>query len=122
MISCLFVALGGAAGASLRYLTGLLPVREPFLFPVKTFAVNIAGCVAIGVIAALATRSGSLSPKTTLFLKTGVCGGFTTFSTFALETGTLLKSGHSVVAVVYVILSVVAGVLAVLGTQALLSE
>ena len=52
----------------------------------------------------------SLSPKTVLFIKTGLCGGFTTFSTFALEIETLIKTGHIGLALVYVALSVVAGV------------
>ena len=52
----------------------------------------------------------SLSPRTVLFIKTGLCGGFTTFSTFALETETILKTGHIGLAVLYVALSVVVGV------------
>ena len=110
MLNCLVVALGGGIGACLRYLIGLLPLKEPFTFPVKTLFINILGCFVIGLIAAIAAKTTSLSPRTVLFIKTGLCGGFTTFSTFALETETLLKTGHIGLAVLYVALSVVVGV------------
>ena len=110
MLNCLVVALGGGIGACLRYLIGLIPLKEPFLFPVKTLLINLLGCFAIGLIAALAVKNSPLSPKTVLFIKTGLCGGFTTFSTFALETETLIKTGHVGLALLYIILSLLAGV------------
>ena len=110
MLNCLIVALGGGIGACLRYLFGLIPFKEPYAFPVKTLVINLIGCFVIGLIAALAVKNTSLSPKTVLFIKTGLCGGFTTFSTFALETETLIKTGHIGIAVLYVALSVVVGV------------
>ncbi len=102
MLNCLVVALGGGIGACLRYLTGLIPLKEPFTFPVKTLVINLLGCFVIGLIAALAVKNNSLSPKTVLFIKTGLCGGFTTFSTFALETSNLLSNGHYLIAFLYV--------------------
>lgn len=110
MLNCLVVALGGGIGACLRYLIGLIPLKEPFTFPVKTLFINLLGCFVIGLIAAIAAKTTSFSPRTVLFIKTGLCGGFTTFSTFALETGTLLKTGHIGLAILYVALSVVVGV------------
>lgn len=110
MLNCLVVALGGGIGACLRYLIGLIPLKEPFVFPIKTLVINLLGCFVIGLVASLALKNSSLSPKLVLFVKTGLCGGFTTFSTFALETETLIKTGQSGVAVLYVALSVVAGV------------
>ena len=110
MLNCFIVALGGGLGACLRYLIGLIPIKEPFTFPVKTLVINLIGCFVIGLIAALTVRNTSLSPKTVLFIKTGLCGGFTTFSTFALETETLIKTGHIGLAVLYVVLSVILGV------------
>ena len=110
MLNCLVVALGGGIGACLRYLIGLIPLKEPFVFPVKTLVINLLGCFVIGLVASLAVKNSSLSPKLVLFIKTGFCGGFTTFSTFALETETLIKTGQSGLAVLYVALSVVAGV------------
>ena len=110
MLNCFIVALGGGLGACLRYLIGLIPIKEPFTFPVKTLVINLIGCFVIGLIAALTVRNTSLSPKTVLFIKTVLCGGFTTFSTFALETETLIKTGHIGLAVLYVVLSVILGV------------
>ena len=110
MLNCLIVALGGGIGACLRYLIGIIPLKEPYAFPVKTLVINLAGCFVIGLIAALAVKNTSLSPKTMLFIKTGLCGGFTTFSTFALETETLIKTGHIGIAFLYVTLSVIVGV------------
>ena len=110
MLNCLIVALGGGIGACLRYLIGIIPLKEPYAFLVKTLVINLAGCFVIGLIAALAVKNTSLSPKTMLFIKTGLCGGFTTFSTFALETETLIKTGHIGIAFLYVTLSVIVGV------------
>ena len=110
MLNCLIVALGGGLGACARYLIGLIQLKEPFSFPVKTLAINLIGCFVIGLIAALAVKNTSLSPKTVLFIKTGLCGGFTTFSTFALETETLIKTGHIGLAILYIALSVILGV------------
>ena len=110
MLNCLAVALGGALGSVLRYLIGLIPVNERFLFPIKTFAINVLGCFIIGLVTALALKSNSLNPKLVLFLKVGICGGFTTFSTFALESSNLLKNGHSGIAALYMFLSIAVGI------------
>lgn len=106
----LLVGTGGFAGAVLRYLIGLVPVKETMLFPVKTFLINIAGCILIGCITALVLNKFQIAPGLVLFLKTGVCGGFTTFSTFSLETSDLIKNGHVEIAVLYTVLSVVTGI------------
>ena len=110
MLNCLVVALGGGIGACLRYLLGLIRLTGPFIFPLKTLVLHLLGCFVIGLVASLALKNSSLSSKLVLFVKTGLCGGFTTFSTFALETETLIKTGQSEQAVLYVALSVVAGV------------
>ena len=73
----------------------------------------------IGLIAALAAKNSSMDPHLILFLKVGICGGFTTFSTFAFETTDLLQSGNTGTALLYAILSVVLGVLAVFAAQIL---
>ena len=118
-MECLVVGLGGFLGTVLRYLVGQVPVKENFAFPVKTFCINIAGAFLIGVVTALASRNSALDPRWVLFLKVGICGGFTTFSSFALETSDLLKGGAFGLALVYVCGSVLLGVLAVLLAQAL---
>lgn len=110
MLNILAVGLGGFIGAVLRYLIGLIPVQETTAFPIKTFLINIIGCIAIGVITIAASKNHSLNPHLVLFLKVGVCGGFTTFSTFALETATLIKNGNSGIALLYMLGSVLVGV------------
>lgn len=119
MLNCLIVAAGGALGAVSRYLITLLPLNPENGFPVKTFLINIAGCFLIGIVAALAAKN-SLDSKWILFLKVGVCGGFTTFSSFALETEGLIARGGIAVAAAYVILSIVLGVLAVMLAEKIL--
>lgn len=121
MINCLLVGAGGAAGAILRYLIGLLSFPSKNGFPLKTFLINVIGCFAIGIIAALAEKN-SLSPKLVLFLKVGVCGGFTTFSSFALETQTLIQKGSSLIASLYVALSVLFGILAVFAAEKIIAK
>lgn len=100
MINCLFVGAGGFIGAVLRYLLGLLPVSERTQFPVVTMGINILGAFAIGCISAAAARFGWDS-RAVLLLKTGVCGGFTTFSTFSLESVQLLSGGRTEMAAAY---------------------
>lgn len=104
------VALGGAIGASLRYLSGVAVLRliGPTAFPVAIMSVNIIGSFLMGVFAAAAAHRGltSFSP----FVMTGVLGGFTTFSAFSLETMTLIERGQMGSAMLYVVLSVVLSV------------
>ena len=76
-----------------------------------------AGCIAIAFVAILASKGSIPNPKLVLFLKTGICGGFTTFSTFALESATLMKSGHPKVAFLYMLLSILVGVGAIFITD-----
>ncbi len=100
----LFVGLGGAFGAMLRYTISLLPYRGNF--PLLTLLTNLVGALAIGFIAGIAAKKNT-SKNLLLFLKTGVCGGFTTFSTFSLEAYTLLKTGSILPTILYVALSMV---------------
>ncbi len=92
MLSVLCVGAGGFAGAVLRYGASLAVPESAF--PVATFAVNVLGSFVMGlVVGAVDARPGMLSPNMVLFLKTGLCGGFTTFSTFSLETLGLFEEG-----------------------------
>ncbi|MGI6007073.1 MAG: fluoride efflux transporter CrcB [Ruminococcus sp.] len=120
MMNCLIVGLGGFIGSVCRYLIGLIPINERYVFPVKTFAINIIGCFIIGIIAAASLKNTALNPKLVLLLKVGVCGGFTTFSSFALETGDLMKNVDLLTALAYVVLSAFLGVLAVFAGQAVI--
>ena len=116
MIKCLIVGAGGAIGAIGRYLIGLLPMNPENGFPLKTFLINVIGCFIIGIIAALADKN-AVNPNLVLLIKVGICGGFTTFSSFALETEGLIAKGSTGVALMYVILSLVCGVLAVFAAE-----
>lgn len=120
MLNCLLVGLGGFIGAVFRYLVSLIPIKNPESFPINTFIINIVGALAIGCIAFAASKNENIDPKLLLFLKVGICGGFTTFSTFSLETTELIKGGSVVTAVIYVIASIVVGVLAVMLPQLVL--
>lgn len=99
-----FVGLGGAAGAMLRYAISLLPYRGTF--PLLTLITNLLGALAIGFIAGTAAKR-QLPDSLIMFFKTGVCGGFTTFSTFSLEAWQLLDKGHACLSVLYILFSVI---------------
>lgn len=122
IVKCLMVGIGGFAGSVCRYLISLIPITEKHAFPVKTFITNVLGAFVIGLIVALALKRPEMNPKTTLLLKTGFCGGFTTFSTFALESSDLIGKGQWGVATAYMILSVVVCVLAVLAAEAIVGK
>lgn len=111
----LIVALGGGFGSALRYKLGgfALHHTQSWDFPVSTFSVNLIGCFAIGVLAALVEHHDLFSPSIRLLLFTGLLGGFTTFSAFGYETVFLLRRGLLSTATAYVSLSVVGGLIAV---------
>lgn len=117
MLECILVGIGGFIGTVLRYLIGLVPIKTDSGFPIKTLIINVVGAFVISLITALAAKNKSMNPQIVLMLKVGVCGGFTTFSTFAYETSDLIQKGNIGVAVCYVLASVVLGVLAVFGAQ-----
>lgn len=110
MIQCLFVGIGGFIGAVCRYLMGLLPLGADMAFPVKTFAVNLIGAFLIGLITAYAVKNNVNDSNWVLMLRVGVCGGFTTFSTFAFEMTDLVRNGQPGVAICYGVGSMVLGV------------
>lgn len=108
----LLVGLGGAAGSILRFLCQKW-VSDWYQhnFPLATFIVNILGCFLIGVLFALGEKGNILSPSTRLMLITGFCGGFTTFSTFAFENVSLLRTGDHFYFLLYAAGSVISGIL-----------
>lgn len=108
MRSYILVALGGAIGASVRWGVGESIGRSPGEFPYATLLVNVAGCVLIG----LAARTMVRGSQRWTFAVTGLLGGLTTYSTFTAETRDLLDTGHAGLALVYVGLSIVAGLAA----------
>lgn len=112
--SFLIIACGGALGSIARYGVAALAQRIPVQLPIGTFAANLVGCFLIGLFTQLASGMSAVSPGMRLFLTAGFCGGFTTFSTFALEIITLADTGHPLQALVYAVSSVVLGLLALL--------
>ena len=98
------VAFGGALGAVARYAISLIPVKTQF--PILTLVTNILGAILIGFVVGLTDKKAEVSPNTVLFWKTGVCGGFTTFSTFSLEAYKLFENKAYAMGGVYVALSV----------------
>ena len=119
MIECLFVGVGGFIGSVCRYLIGLIPLKVENGFPVKTFVINIAGAFLISLLTAFASKQKTINPQILLMLKVGICGGFTTFSTFAFETADLMQKGSVAVAIAYMVFSLLLGVLAVFAAQTL---
>ncbi len=106
----LWVGLGGALGAILRYGISLIPLKSHF--PILTLITNILGAFMIGIVVGIFSKD-RISPSMNLFLKTGVCGGFTTFSTFSLETLTLLEDGFYLLAILYALISVIGCIIGV---------
>jgi CrcB protein len=101
----LLIALGGAVGSVARYLMGTAVQSALHLkFPVGTFAVNIVGCLVIGVLAKFFLHSQTELPLRAA-LMIGFCGGFTTFSSFSLDTLGLMQGGEWGKAAAYVLLS-----------------
>ncbi len=118
MIGALCVGAGGFVGAMGRYGLGLVPLGADF--PLMTLLINLVGSVVIGIIAATCELvPGALSREAVLFLKVGLCGGFTTFSTFSLETLELLESGQDLAGGAYAVASVVCCVVGVLAGKTL---
>ena len=105
----LLVAIGGAIGSVCRYLLSGINVAS---WPWGTFAVNILGSLFFGLLVGLVSK-GIVSPEIKLLLVTGFCGGFTTFSTFANESFSMMKAGDALQMALYLAASVVIGILAV---------
>lgn len=107
----LWVGLGGSIGAMLRFLISSVWKTENF--PFSTLLINIAGSFFIGMIFAASLKDGVISEQFKLFLATGICGGFTTFSAFSLENMQLIRSGNFLIAGLYIALSILVGIAAV---------
>jgi CrcB protein len=113
MLIWLYIAVGSAAGGVSRYVIGsAVQQRFGVSFPVGTLLVNITGSLLLGFIMRLALGGTQISPETRIFLTTGFCGGYTTFSTFSYDTAVMFESGQYRRAMLYVTLSVVLSVIA----------
>ncbi|MCG2430843.1 fluoride efflux transporter CrcB [Aequorivita xiaoshiensis] len=105
MKQLVLVFIGGGLGSTMRYGLSKLLNNTATGIPYGTFAANILGSLLIGIILGLALKNQTLSQNTVLFLATGFCGGFTTFSTFAYENHLFLKSGDFMLFALYTIAS-----------------
>lgn len=113
--SLLYVAVGGAMGSVARYLLSKFVSSSVLsVFPFATFVINLLGCFLIGIFCGLAERNVAIQGDMKLLWITGVCGGFTTFSTFSNESLSLLQSGHILYGALYIAGSVFLGILMVL--------
>ena len=114
----LLIGVGGFVGSILRYGLGTTVERwtgGPSPFPAGTVAVNLLGCVVIGLLAGIVEARGGISAELRALLFVGLLGGFTTFSAFGLETVELLRAGRGGVAVVNVLVQLVFGFVGVWG-------
>lgn len=111
MKSIIYVFIGGGTGSALRYLMQMIINRNIITaFPLGTFVVNIIGCMLIGMFYTLSDRF-SLSQDVRLLLTVGLCGGFTTFSTFSTESLNLLKGELYGMFLLYTLSSVAVGII-----------
>jgi CrcB protein len=110
-----YVALGSAIGGVARYLVGgWVQQRSGTTFPVQTLLINVTGSFLLGLIQRYALETTVLSPEVRTMLTIGVCGGYTTFSTFSYETLRLVEDGDWRRAGMYTLLSVVLSISAAL--------
>lgn len=113
MVNILIIGLGGFLGAIARYGAAVwIGERWGRNFPLGTFVINVSGSFLIGLLMSLFTERFMVNPQWRLMLVVGFLGAYTTFSTFEYETGALLKDGEWLVALMNVVLSVVAGFVA----------
>lgn len=116
MKAILIIWLGGGIGSVCRYLVQLgISKLVHVTFPAGTFIVNITGCFIIGLLYGLADKYSAITLEWKLFLITGLCGGYTTFSSFSYEGISLFKQGNYTYFILYMLLSVVVGLFSTLG-------
>ena len=110
----ILVGLGGGLGSIFRYLTSVFATKYfQTNFPLGTFAVNIIGCLIIGILLSLFERQHLTNPDLKFLLITGFCGGYTTFSAFAADNINLFQSDNSLTAFIYIATSIIVSLFAV---------
>ena len=119
IINCLAVGAGGALGSIFRYLLLCLFPVASISFPLATMGINIAGAFCVGLVIGATDKITSFDPRLLLFLKVGLCGGFTTFSAFSFESLELLQNGKTIAAATYMVVSVILCISSVACAQAI---
>ena len=109
----LLVFIGGGLGSIFRYLLSQIPILNFSKFPIPTLISNVIGCFILGLVLGYAIKNDHLNSPQTLLLSTGFCGGLTTFSTFAYENISMIKSGDINQIFFYTFLSLLLGFIAV---------
>ena len=106
----LFIGCGSFLGGAARYLVSIAMKTVGKGFPWGTLAVNFVGCLVIGLLWGFFSKNSSESSSWALFMIVGICGGFTTFSTFSKEALMMLQAGNFISLLAYVTISVIAGI------------
>ncbi|MBF0320151.1 MAG: fluoride efflux transporter CrcB [Nitrospirae bacterium] len=113
MADYLIIGIGGFIGSIARYvLTVWIRDKWGMGLPIGTFVVNISGSFLIGLVTTVLMMRHIIDPQWRLFIVVGFLGAYTTFSTFEIETSTLLKQGETLAAALYVVFSVIIGYIA----------
>jgi CrcB protein len=108
----IYVAIGSAIGGVARFLLQqFIQRRVATTFPYGTLGVNLLGCLVIGIVVGLADKGNILSPNGRIFLAVGLCGGFTTFSSFINENHSMLQDGELLNTFIYISASVILGLI-----------
>jgi len=105
----LLIGMGGGVGSIFRFLASHFAIKYEAPIYLSTLIVNISGCLLIGFLTGLALKQSWLDMNLRLFLMTGFCGGFTTFSAFSLENIQMWQNGHYITLTLYTLTSVVVG-------------
>lgn len=119
MMKFLAVGTGGFLGSMLRYAMTFLPLSVKSGLPVNTLLINFIGSFLLGLISLIAFRSEGSDVYMKLFLTIGLCGGFTTFSTFALENVNLIFAGKHLVALTYILCSIGSCIIGIIAAKML---
>ena len=106
----IFIGCGSCIGGAARYLVSIAMKTVGKGFPWGTLAVNLVGCLVIGLLWGFFSKNSSESSSWALFMTVGICGGFTTFSTFSKEALMMLQAGNFMSLLAYVAISVIAGI------------
>ena len=105
------VFIGGGIGSVLRFLLNKIEIVSENNYPYSTFISNVVGCFILGLVLGYFIKNGSNNSTLFVFLTVGLCGGFTTFSTFSNENLQLIQNGHILSFLIYTLLSLILGIM-----------